>query len=320
MGGATVPIDPQIAALLELQAKALAAQPMPPLDAIPPAMMRAGYKMQRRALDLHPPSDVDARDLSVAGAAGPLPARLYRPSGVGETGPGLVYFHGGGFVIGDLDTHDGHCRRLAAGSGVRVLSVDYRLAPEHPFPAAHDDALAATRWAFDHAAEIGFDPRRIAVGGDSAGGNLAGVVALEMKDDPERRIAFQLLLYPGIWPEAETASRRERDGPVLTREALAWFETCLGAAGHPDGARAMLGRDRDVSGAPPALVVTGGHDPLKDEGRDYAARLRAAGVAARHVEYPALVHDFYLMADVSPAVVEAARETAEALKAGLAAG
>jgi len=310
-------IDPQIAALLDLQAKALAAQPMPPLDAIPPAMMRAGYRMQRQALNLNAPKDVDVRELTVAGAAGDLPARLYRPPGAGETGPGLVYFHGGGFVIGDLETHDGHCRRLAAWSGVRVLAVDYRLAPEHPFPAAHDDALAATRWAFDHAAEIGFDPERIAVGGDSAGGNLAGAVAIEMKDDPQRRIAFQLLLYPGVWPETETPSRRELDGPVLTREALAWFEKALGADGHPDGARAMLGRDRDFSGVAPALVVTAGHDPLKDEGRDYAARLRAAGVEARHVEYPTMVHDFYVMADVSPAALAAARETAQALKAAL---
>jgi acetyl esterase len=229
-----------------------------------------------------------------------------------------VFFHGGGFVIGDLETHDGLCRRLAAWSGARVLAVDYRLAPEHPFPAAHDDALAAVRWAFDHAGEIGLDPARIGVGGDSAGGNLAGAVAIEMKDDPGRRIAFQLLLYPGVWPEVETPSRKALDGPVLTHAALEWFEKCLGADRHPEGHRAMLARDRDFSGVAPALVITAGYDPLKDEGRDYAERLRAADVAAAHVEYPAMVHDFYLMADVSPAVNAATRETAEALKAALA--
>jgi acetyl esterase len=311
-------IDPQIAALLDAQAKALAAQPMPPLDQIPPAMMRFGYRMQRQAIDQAAPKDVEARDVSVAGADGELPARLYRPLGAGDAGPGLVFFHGGGFVIGDLETHDGLCRRLAAWSGVRVLAVDYRLAPEHPFPAAHDDALAAAGWAFDHAAELGFDPARIAVGGDSAGGNLAGATAIAMKDDPKRRIAFQLLLYPGVWPEGETQSRKDLDGPVLTREALAWFEKALAADRHPDGGRAMLDRERDFAGVAPALVVTAGYDPLKDEGRDYAARLRAAGVRAEHVEYPTMVHDFYLMADVSPAARDAVRETAAALKAALA--
>ena len=216
----------------------------------------------------------------------------------------LVYFHGGGFVIGDLETHDGHCRRLAAGSGCRVLAVDYRLAPEHPFPAGHDDALAATKWAFDHAADLGADPRRIAVGGDSAGGNLAASVALDLRDDPQRKLAFQLLLYPGIWPVEETQSRKDLDGPVLTRAALEWFDKMLAAAGHPHAHRAWLAK-RDVHTAPPAFVVTAGFDPLKDEGREYAERLSAAGVPTRHVEYPSLVHDFYIMADVSPAVATA---------------
>jgi acetyl esterase len=197
------------------------------------------------------------------------------------------------------------------------MAVDYRLAPEHPFPAGHDDGLAATKWAFDHAAELGVDPRRIAVGGDSAGGNLAASVALDLKDDPQRKLAFQLLLYPGIWPDEETASRKALDGPVLTRAALDWFEKLLAAVGHPHVHRVMLG-ERDLTGAPPALVVTAGFDPLKDEGRDYAERLRAAGVAARHVEYGPLVHDFYIMPDVSPAVAKAAAETAAALKAALA--
>ncbi|MFN3511587.1 MAG: alpha/beta hydrolase [Phenylobacterium sp.] len=310
-------MDPHIKAMIDEQAAAAAAQPMPPLDALPPEMIRAGYRMQRQAQNQNAPKDVEARDLEVAGAEGPIPARLYTPAGAGPVTPGLVYFHGGGFAIGDLETHDGHCRRMAAYAGCRVLAVDYRLAPEHPFPAGHDDALAATKWAFDHAAEIGFDPTRIAVGGCSAGGNLAASVSIDLKNDPARRLAFQLLLYPGIWPDEETQSRKDLDGPVLTKAAIAWFDKCLAAAGHPQAHRANLGSKAEVAGTPPALVVTAGYDPLKDEGRDYAARLNAAGVKAEHVEYPNLVHDFYIMGDVSPAVEAAARETAAKLKAAL---
>lgn len=309
-------LDPHFQTMLDAQAKAAEGQTPPPIDSIPPDMVRAGYRMQRTAQDQNAPKDVVAKDLKVAGAAGEIPARLYTPAGAADPSGLLVYFHGGGFVIGDLETHDGHCRRLAAGSGCRVLAVDYRLAPEHPFPAGHDDALAATRWAFDHAAELGADPARIAVGGDSAGGNLAASVANDLKEDPAHRPAFQLLLYPGIWPDEETQSRKDLDGPVLTRAAIAWFDKCLAAIGHPHAHRAMLGR-AELAGAPPALVVTAGFDPLKDEGRDYAQRLRAAGVEARHVEYPGLVHDFYIMGDVSPAVAAAAAETAQALKAAL---
>lgn len=310
-------MDPHIKAMIDEQAAAAAGQPAPPLDALPPEMIRAGYRMQRTAQNQQAPQDVVARDLKVDGAEGPIGARLYIPGGAPATTPGLVYFHGGGFAIGDLETHDGHCRRLASFAGVRVLAVDYRLAPEHPFPAGHDDALAAVKWAFDHAAEIGFDPAKIAVGGCSAGGNLAASVAIDLKNDPQRKIAFQLLLYPGIWPDEETQSRKDLDGPILTRAAIAWFDKCLAVGDHPQAARAQLGAKADVAGTPPALVVTAGYDPLKDEGRDYAARLNAAGVKATHVEYPDLVHDFYIMGDVSPAVTAAATETAAALKAAL---
>jgi acetyl esterase len=310
-------IDPHFMALLEAQAKQLAAEPMPPLDQLPPEMVRAGYRMQRQAQDQNAPKDVDVRDFTVPGPHGEIPVRLYAPQGL-ETPSGLlVYYHGGGWVIGDLDTHDGHCRRMARWGGVRVMAVDYRLAPEHPFPKGHDDALAAARWAFDHAGEIGVDPRRIAVGGDSAGGNLAASVALELKDDPAHKLAFQLLLYPATTAEWTTASRKSLDGPVLTFEAMRWFEKLLGGAGHAQAHRLSPMGAGDVAGAAPALVVTAGHDCLKDEGCAYAEKLSAAGVKARHVEYPALPHDFYIMADVSPAVLEAAKETAAALKAAI---
>lgn len=310
-------MDTHIKAMIDAADAAAAGQPAPPLDAIPPEMIRAGYRMQRAAQNLTAPKDVEARDLQVDGADGPIGARLYTPAGAPAVTPGLVYFHGGGFAIGDLESHDGHCRRLASFAGVRVLAVDYRLAPEHPFPAGHDDALASVKWVFDHAAEIGFDPARVAVGGCSAGGNLAASVSIDLKNDPKRKLAFQLLLYPGIWPDEETQSRKDLDGPILTKAAIAWFDKCLAVGDHPQAARANIGAKADVTGTPPALVVTAGYDPLKDEGRDFAARLNAAGVKATHVEYPDLVHDFYLMGDVSPAITAAAKETAAALKAAL---
>lgn len=310
-------IDPEFDALIRAQAKQAAENPMPPLDQLPPEMVRAGYVAQRQAQDANAPKDVDVRDFSIPGPHGEIPVRLYTPKGLGDPSGLMVYFHGGGWVIGDLDTHDGHCRRMAAWGGVRVMAVHYRLAPENPFPKGHDDALAATRWAFDHAADLSVDPRRIAVGGDSAGGNLAASVALDLKDEPRYRLAFQLLLYPVTQSGWETESRKTLDGPILSFEAMRWFEKLLGHVGHPQAHRVFPGEAADVKGAAPALVVTAGHDCLKDEGFAYAEKLKAAGVAARHVEYPTLPHDFYIMADISPAVGEAAKETAAALKAAI---
>jgi acetyl esterase len=310
-------MDPHFQAMLDEQARTAPAD-TPPLSAIPPAFVRGLYREQRTSQNLKTaPAEVEATDLQVAGGDGEIPARLYSPPDAVTPGPLLIYFHGGGWVIGDLETHDAHCRRLAAFSSARVLAVDYRLAPEHPFPAGHDDALAATRWAFDQAGELGVDPSRIGVGGDSAGGNLAACVAQDLRGDPARRLRFQLLLYPAVGPHEPTASRRERDGPVLSSAAMDFFEAALAAAGHPQGARAMPARTPDLSGLPAALVVTAGFDPLQDEGRDYAAALAAAGVEARRLDYPSMVHDFYIMGDVSPAVVEAARETAAALREAL---
>ena len=310
-------MDPQFKAMLDEQAAAAPAD-APPLSVIPPAMVRAGYQMQRKAQNLgSAPADVETRDLQVGGGVGPVPARLYTPTGAAATTPGVVYFHGGGFVIGDLETHDAHCRRLAAFSGARVLAVDYRLAPENPFPAGHDDALNATKWAFDHAAEIGFDPARIGVAGDSAGGNLAASVAIDLRGDAERRLKLQMLFYPAVWPHQWTASRQERDGPVLSKAAMEWFENSLAAAGHPDEIRMAPARQTDLSNLPPAYIATAGFDPLEHEGRDYAAALNAAGTPAQHVNYPSLVHDFYIMGDVSPVVVEAAKAAGAAIKAAL---
>jgi len=306
-------LDPHFRALLD----AANAVEMPPLSQLPPAMIREGYRAQRVGTDAGAPTDLDVRDLQVDGGAGPVNARLYTPKGAPATTPGLVYFHGGGFVIGDLDTHDSFLRRLAAASGIRVLSVDYRLAPEHEFPAAHDDAIEALKWAFDHAAEIGFDPARIAVGGCSAGGNLSAVVALEIKDDPARKLAFQLLLYPATAMEQDTQSRRDlATGHMLTAEVMDWFGDHFGVNRHADRKRAEP-KFADLTGVAPALVVTAGFDPLKDEGKAYAAAINAAGGNAEHVEYGSFVHDFYTLAPFCPGVPAAIEETAAKLKAAL---
>jgi acetyl esterase len=319
-------LDPHFKAHFDAQAAAVAANPPAQRGGgggapgqIPPAMIRMGYRAGRTALNTAKsvPDGVTARDLEVGGGAGPRPARLYTPAEAPTPSGLVVYFHGGGFVIGDLETHDGHCRRLAHFSGQRIMAVDYRLAPENPFPAGHDDALAAARWAFDHAAELGADASRIGVGGDSAGGNLAASVALDLRDDPARRLKLQLLLYPALWPETPTQSMRERDGPVLSQAAMASFERQLAFAGHAQAHRATPARVKDLAGLPPAYLVTAGFDPLEHEGRDYAAALKAAGGQATHVNYEALVHDFFIMGDVSPAVSEAAKAAGAAIRAAL---
>lgn len=307
-------LDPHFRAMLD----AAAAIEMPPLATLPPEMIRMGYVAQRAGLDAGAPKDLAVSDIQVAGGDGPLKARLYIPKDAPATTGGLVYFHGGGFVIGDLETHDDFMRRLCAASGVRIVAVDYRLAPEHPFPAAHDDALAATRWVIDNGASLGIDPASVAVGGCSAGGNLAACMALEFRSDPARKLAFQLLLYPATAMEQDTQSRKDlATGYVLTAEVMTWFAGHFAAIGHPDARRAEPAHVEDLTGLPPALTVTAGFDPLKDEGKLYAERMAAAGVKSEHIEYPSFVHDFYIMASVSPPVVDAINDTAAKLKAAL---
>jgi acetyl esterase len=243
--------------------------------------------------------------------AGELPARLYRPRAA--TGGLLVFFHGGGFVAGDLDTHDVPCRFLAERSGAAVLSIDYRLAPEHRFPAAVDDALAAFAWARDHAAELGADSARIAVGGDSAGGTLATVVA--RLADP----AFQLLIYPGADWNAQTYSRaRFAEGFLLTAEDIAFYREHY----LPDDAAALDPRASpllasDLAGSAPAYVVTAGFDPLRDEGEEYARKLAAAGVPVALRRQDGLVHGFVNAVAVSRAAALATAELAGALRTAL---
>ena len=308
-------LDPHLKAMLDQAA----AMPQIDPETIPAEMFRAGYKaMSMMGAQNAYADQLDIRDLKVAGGAGEIPARLYTPKGAASPGPGVVFYHGGGFVIGDLDTHDALCRRLAVNGGFRVIAIDYRLAPENPFPAPHDDCLAATKWVFDHAAEIGFDPKRVAIAGDSAGGNLAASVAIDLKDDPARKIAFQFLMYPVTSPEVETGSRTALgEGYFLTKKGMDFFERCLAAFGHKDANRAFVHRAEDLTGLPPAFVATAGFDPLKDEGKSYAERLKAAGVDATHKEYPAFIHGFYNMDAVSPAAGAAVDEAAGIIRKAL---
>ena len=229
----------------------------------------------------------------------PRNASDYRPAGAPASTPlaVLVFFHGGGWVIGDLETHDVLCRQLTAGSGVSVVSVDYCLAPEHKFPAAVDDAWAATRWVVAHAGELAVDASRLAVGGDSAGGNLAAVVALLARGKGAPAIAVQVLIYPVADLVGETRSYRDfAEGYLLTREGMRWFIAhYLTAEAEAVDWRASPLRAQSLAGLPPALIVTAGFDPLRDEGEAYAERLREAGVRVDSVCYGGMIHGFVPM-------------------------
>lgn len=305
-------LDPAFEALLR-------SDEAPLLGRHPPERERREYRDACRRLDGSPPGDVAVRDLSVAGGAGNLPARLYTPAGAEAPGGLLVYLHGGGFVIGDLDTHDGLCRRLARASGARILSVGYRLAPEHPFPAAHDDALAAVRWTVEHAAELGADPSRIGLGGDSAGGNLAASTALQRRDrNEEPKLACLLLLYPALGGGPTASMQSLCEGYLLDTTALAYFNEHLGFSGHPELMRLAPLAHPSLADLPPTTIVTAGFDPLKDDGELFAGRLREAGVPVELTEESALIHGFFTMAGVSPAVGTAIEAAGSSLGRALA--
>ena len=258
--------------------------------------------------------------LRIPGPGGEMPARLYvANSAAAEPGPLIVYYHGGGWAVGDLVTHDGVCRFLAANTSFRVLSVEYRLAPEHPFPEPVEDALAAFAWTAEHAELVGANPARIAVAGDSAGANLSAAVSL-LTRDAEVRPAMQLLLYPVTDARGDMPSRELfADGFLLTKGDMDWFE------GHyiPDGCdetdpRISMMRAADLAGLPPAYVATAGFDPLRDEGEAYAERMREAGNQAALRRYPGLIHGFAHLTAISRTSREAMLEIAGALRLGLA--
>jgi acetyl esterase len=306
-------LDPQAKALLD------AMPPMPDFDAIPLELIRQGMASQNALAPGAVPLQVaKVENRTIPGPDGEIPVRIYTPEGQGPF-PVLVYFHGGGFVLCDLDTHDGSCRSLCRGAQVVVVSVDYRLAPEHGFPAGPEDCYAATRWVADNAAGIGGDASRIAIGGDSAGGNLTAVVALMARDRKGPALRFQLLIYPVTDFDFGTASYRENaEGYFLTTSMMKWFW------GHylsdaADGASAYASplRAEDLSGLPPALCITAGYDPLRDEGEAYAEKLRAAGNDVVLSRYPGMIHGFFGMDAVLDEAKRAIGEASDALRKAL---
>lgn len=257
-------------------------------------------------------------DRTIDGPAGPLPLRFYTPRGLTGRSPALVFLHGGGWIYGDLDSHDATCRFLAEEAQVRVVAVDYRLAPEAPFPAAVDDALAAWAWVTEHAQALGIDPERIAVGGDSAGGNLAAVVAQQSVRSGVIAPAFQLLIYP-VTDFAERAPSRAvyADGFFLTRAFMDLAEENYLVGGEDRTDPRLSPLHGDLAGVAPAHVVTAGFDPLLDEGTAYAEKLRAAGVEVTHHSEDGLIHGFINMVAAGRAAPRASRRVAAALRRGL---
>jgi len=308
-------VHPQVAALLERVARS----PLPPYATVPPFVARRIYRDTRAAVSPEPPAVAEAKLLLAPGPGGPIPLRAYRPAGsaADEALPALMYFHGGGWVIGDLDTHDVVCRQLANGARCAVFSVDYRMGPESPFPAAVDDCIAATKWAAGEAAQLRIDAKRIAVGGDSAGGNLATVVALAARDAGGPGLVFQLLIYPATDQRYSFPSiDRNGEGYLLTKQSMEYFRGhYLPRRQDWEDWRASPLLAKSLAGLPPALVITAGFDPLVDEGRAYAERLAAEGVAMAYREFPDMVHGFLLMGGVLDTANAAVGECSKALRA-----
>jgi acetyl esterase len=271
----------------------------PPIETLTPPEARQAYLASRAALQPEPEPVVEVVALAAAGPAGPIPLRLYRGQGCAKASPqpALVYLHGGGWVIGDLESHDQVCRALANAASCIVLAVDYRLAPEHKFPAAAEDAIAALQWIATHAARLGVDASRLAVGGDSAGGNLAAVAAIDARNRGGPPLRLQVLVYPAAdmsrdWPSAE----RHAHQLPLTRAAMDWFivQYLRSPADKADWRASPL-RAASLKGLPAAFIVTAGFDLLCDEGQAYAQALRTAGVPVVHEPFPGQIHGFLSM-------------------------
>lgn len=287
-------LDPEVRALLQLAANS----DLPELHTLPPNECRSQYRRMMTAVggDSVPVGVVVNK--FIPGPGGNIPVRMYRPAGEAEgLLPVLVYFHGGGWVFGDLDSHDHVCRRLCHDSGGLVVAVDYRMGPEHKFPAAVEDALAAVQWVAANASDLGLDGGRLAVGGDSAGGNLAAVVAQLARDAGGPDICFQMLVYPATDLTMSTQSHRDLgEGYRLTRPLMDWCAECyLGDESDRRNPLASPLLTEDLSALPPAYVITAGFDPLRDEGLAYVEKLKAAEVRVDHVCYEGMIHGFFSM-------------------------
>ncbi len=305
-------LDPQLAEILAI-AERLG---RPPLESLPVEEARREYRKRADTFGLPSAELFAVVERSIAGPAGPVPVRLYVPVGAPDPSPFLVFFHGGGWTVGDRDTHDRACRHLAERARCRVASVDYRLAPEHPFPAAVEDCWAAYRAITGKLGEWDADPKRIAVGGDSAGGNLAAVIAQLARDKRAPAPCLQLLIYPAVDMAGVYGSiERFGKGYLLTKAMI----DCFMGYYTPDPAmrrdwRASPLLARDLAQLPPAFIQTAGFDPLQDEGAAYAKALAAAGVKAAHKHYPSLVHGYLQLAGHSPAARAAVDDAAAALR------
>jgi acetyl esterase len=311
-----MPLDPLVKAFLD-QATAV---PRPRLWQMPPAAGRAAFA---GLMAMVGPKDVavgKVENFSIPAGSRGIAARAYAPVAMAsEPQPALIYFHGGGFVVGDLDTHDGLCRLIASEGNLRVIAVDYRLAPEHRYPAALDDAWAATEWIAANAAQLGIDAGRLAVGGDSAGGMLAAIVTQMARDKGGPRLAFQLLLFPNTQMGGETSSLNEYAvGYFLERQTIEWCNSQYvpDAAGRASPLVSPL-RAKNFNGLPPAHIVLGGYDPLHDEGQAYADKLRLAGVPVTVADYPDMVHCFIYLQTVLPQAHTALADAAHAVSKAL---
>ncbi|MBA3303964.1 MAG: alpha/beta hydrolase [Acidimicrobiia bacterium] len=309
-----MPLDPQATAVLDLIESAGG----PRLDEMTPVDARALYESMAEARTSEERLGA-VEDLVIAGPGGDLPLRLYRPEGEGPF-PVSMYFHGGGWVIGSIASHDALCQSLASRSGAAVVSVEYRLAPEAPFPAALEDCYVATAHVADNAARLGFDPSRLAVSGDSAGGNLAASTCLLARDRGGPALAFQLLVYPATDHAYAFPSCTENgEGYFLTLDAMRWFSAhYLSEPGDGKDPLASPLLAEDLSGLPPALVITAEFDPLRDEGEAYAARLAEAGVKTEVHRYDGMIHGFLSMAVMLDQGATAVEECATALRIALA--
>jgi acetyl esterase len=308
-------LDPDASAVF----KAFQEAGRPPYETLTPAEAREFYLAGRVVTNPEPPELKSVAPLSIPSPAGSIPARVYTPTKLRAPdglAPCLVFFHGGGWVIGDMDSHDVVCRKLAHDGELIVISVDYRLAPEHKFPAAVDDAVDATRWIAGNAKPLGIDAGRLMVGGDSAGGNLAAVVALSARDGNGPAIAGQVLIYPATDFAMTHGSHREPETSILlTHSVIRWFrDHYLGSADGSDW-RASPARASTLAGLPPAYVLTAGADPLRDEGEEYARRLKEAGVAVTYRHFPGQFHGFFTMGKLLQQANIAASEIGAWLKA-----
>ena len=307
-----MPLDSQAQAVME----AVATLGFPPNHTVSPQEARANGKARPRAPG---PEVAKVEDCTIPGPDGEVPVRIYTPEGNGPF-PVLVWFHGGGWVVGDLDGADGVSRHLTVGSGFVVVSVDYRLAPETKFPGPAEDCYAATQWVAQNAASINADPARIAVGGDSAGGNLAAAISLMARDRGGPSVGFQLMVYPVTDRDFSTTSYRDNgDGYQLTRDGMIWFwdhylQSDADAA-NPYAAPLLA---QDLSGLPSALVITAEYDPLRDEGEAYAHRLQAAGVPTTCTRYDGMIHGFFGMSAAVDKGKQAIDQASAALRVALA--